>query len=204
MRFRTGERGIEMSKSKGIKGTIMIIVLVALVISYYFYLSNREKEEDETEVTAVQDVILRDLETNYPPTPREVVKYYADITKCLINESYSDDEFEQMADIFLELYDEELLENNPRDQYLIKLGDDIEALKKNSNTIVTYSVSSSTDVDEFTNGGRQYATLYCTYSVKSGTNYVSSKYQFLLRKETSSGHWKILEFEPVTTESDSN
>jgi hypothetical protein len=59
-------------------------------------------------------------------------------------------------------------------------------------------------VDEFTNNGRQYASMYCTYSVKSGAKYVSSKYQFLLRKETSSGHWKILEFEPVTTESDSN
>jgi hypothetical protein len=197
---RPRERGISMSKSKGVKGTIMIIVLMALVVGYYFYLSNREKAVDETEVTAVQDVILRDLDTNYPPTPREVVKYYSDITKCLYNEKYSDEQLEQMADKLLELYDEELAENNPRDEYLVSLKDEIDTFTKNSYSIVNYTVSASTDVNEFTQDGRQCASLYCTYSVKSGSNYTSSKQEFILRKETATGHWKILGFELVNPE----
>jgi flagellar basal body-associated protein FliL len=189
-----------MGKSKGIKGTIMIIVLMALVVSYYFYLSNREKQAEETEITAVQNVILRDLDTNYPPTPREVVKYYSDITKCLYNEKYSDEQLEQMADKLLAIYDDELVENNPKDDYIKSLKDEIETFNKNSYSIVSYTVSTSTDVNEFTKDGRQCASLYCTYSVKSGSDYTASKQQFILRKETDTGHWKILGFELVNPE----
>jgi flagellar basal body-associated protein FliL len=199
-RNKPRERGISMSKSKGIKGTIMIIVLMALVVGYYFYLSNREKEAEETEITAVQDVILRDLDTNYPPTPREVIKYYSDITKCLYNEKYSEDQLEQMADKLLALYDDELAENNPREQYIVSLKDEVETFKNNSYSIVNYSVSTSTDVEEFSQGGRQCASLYCTYSVKSGSEYTSSKQEFILRKDTATGHWKILGFELVNPE----
>jgi DNA-binding ferritin-like protein (Dps family) len=196
--FREG--GFTMNKSKGVKGTILIIVLIAFIVSYYFYLSNREKTAEENTVSAVQDVILRNLDNNYPPTPREVVKYYSDITKCLYNESYSDEELEQMADKLLELYDEELAENNPRDQYITSLKNDIADFTDNSYSIVNYSVSTSTDVEEFTKDGRQCAMLYCTYSVKNGSQYSSSKMEFILRKETSSGHWKILGFELVNPE----
>jgi DNA-binding ferritin-like protein (Dps family) len=196
--FREG--GFTMNKSKGVKGTILIIVLIAFIVSYYFYLSNREKTAEENTVSAVQDVILRNLDNNYPPTPREVVKYYSDITKCLYNESYSDEELEQMADKLLELYDEELAENNPRDQYITSLKSDIADFTDNSYSIVNYSVSTSTDVEEFTKDGRQCAMLYCTYSVKNGSQYSSSKMEFILRKETSSGHWKILGFELVNPE----
>jgi hypothetical protein len=196
--FREG--GFTMNKSKGVKGTILIIVLIAFIVSYYFYLSNREKTAEENTVSAVQDVILRNLDNNYPPTPREVIKYYSDITKCLYNESYSDEELEQMADKLLELYDEELAENNPRDQYITSLKNDIADFTDNSYSIVNYSVSTSTDVEEFTKDGRQCAMLYCTYSVKNGSQYSSSKMEFILRKETSSGHWKILGFELVNPE----
>ena len=79
--------------------------------------------------TAVHDVILRNLETNYPPTPKEVVKYYSEITKCLHNENYTDEQFEQMADKLLALYDEELAENNPKDQYLKDLKNDIKEFR---------------------------------------------------------------------------
>jgi hypothetical protein len=194
------EKGDFMSKSKGVKGTILIIVLMVFVVSYYFYLSNREKTSQEETVTAVQDVLLKDLDTNYPPTPREVIKYYSDITKCLYNESYSEEQLEQMADKLLELYDDELAANNPRDEYIVSLKKDVEDFKNNSYSIVSYSASSSTDVDEFTQDGRQCASLYCTYSVKSGSNYTSSKQQFILRKDTATGHWKILGFELVNAE----
>jgi hypothetical protein len=193
-----------MSKSKGIKGTIMIIVLMALVVSYYFYLSNRQKEDDEVEVTAVQDVILRDLETNYPPTPREVVKYYAELTKCLRNYSYTDEQFEQMADKLLALYDDELAENNPRDKYLITLKDEVDTFKNNKYTLATSTVSPSTDVEEYTDAGRMYASLYYTYSVKVGSEYKSSREKFVLRKDAESGHWKILAFDLVVGDSDSS
>ena len=176
------------------KKAIIVVILVALVGGYYFYLSNYNGKEEETVVTAVQDVLLKNLDDDYPPTPREVLKYYSDITKCLYNEEYTESQLEQMADKLLALFDTELAENNPRDQYIMDLKNEVKEFEENGYTIMSYTVSKSTDVEEFTEDGRKCARMYCTYSVKSGANYVSSKQVFILRRETETGRWKILGF----------
>ena len=71
------------------KIVIVIGVLVVLLGGYYFYLSNYKMPEEETVITKVQEVLLKNLDTDYPPTPREVIKYYSEITKCLYNETYT-------------------------------------------------------------------------------------------------------------------
>ena len=71
-------------KKGGVKGIILGLIMAGLIVGYYFYLSNRdvEKKPSEAKVTAVQNVLLRDMERSYPPSPKEVVKYYAEISKC--------------------------------------------------------------------------------------------------------------------------
>lgn len=182
------------------KKAIIVVVLVALVGGYYFYLLNFKNTEEETIVTAVQDVLLKNLDDDYPPTPREVLKYYSDITKCLYNEDYTEQQLEQMADKLLALYDEELVEKNPREQYIMDLKDDVNEFLSNGYSIVNYTTSRSTEVEEFTAEGRKCARLYCTYSVKSGPDYKSSKQVFILRRETETGRWKILGFDLVNPE----
>ncbi|MDE7476802.1 MAG: hypothetical protein K2M91_02440 [Lachnospiraceae bacterium] len=182
------------------KTAIIIVVLVVLVGGYYFYLSNYKNTDEETIITAVQDVLLRNLDNDYPPTPREVIKYYSDITKCLYNETYTEQQLEQMADKLLALYDEELAENNPREQYIKDLKDEINAFTNNGYSIVSYTTSKSTDVEEYTLGGRKCAKLYCSYSVKAGVDYKSSRQAFVLRREAETGHWKIFGFELVNPE----
>lgn len=182
------------------KIVIIIGILVVLLGGYYFYLSNYKMSQEETTVTKVQEVLLRNLETDYPPTPREVVKYYSEITKCLYNENYTEEQFEQMADKLLALYDSELAENNPREQYLTDLKKDVDDFLESGYSIVKYTTSSSTDVKDFVYDGRECARLYCTYSIKIGADYKSSQQVFILRKDTDSGHWKILGFDIVTPE----
>lgn len=176
------------------KTAIIIVVLAALIGGYYFYLSNKTETPEETKVSAVQDVILRDLDKNYPPTPKEVVKYYSELSKCLYNEKYSTEEFEQMADKMLALYDDELLEANPRDQYLMDLNSAISDFRKQDYSITTFTPSQSTDVEESVVKGRECAKLYCTYTIKSGASYSTSLEVFELRKDQA-GHWKILGFQ---------
>lgn len=183
-----------------VKVAIIVVILVALVGGYYFYLSNYMKNDDETIVTAVQDVLLRNLEDDYPPTPREVLKYYSDITKCLYNENYTEQQLEQMADKLLALYDEELAANNPREQYIQDLKKDVDEFLKSGYSIFSYQTSKSTDVEEYTYEGRRYAKMYCIYSVQTGADYKSSKQIFILRKEAETGRWKILGFELVNPE----
>lgn len=120
MRMKKGEK--QMGK---VKVGIIIVILIAMVGGYYFYLSNFRDTDEETVVTEVQDVLLKNLDTDYPPTPRELLKYYSDITKCLYNEKYTEEQLEQMADKMLALYDAELAENNPRDEYIKNLKKDV-------------------------------------------------------------------------------
>ena len=188
-----------MKKAKNI---IIIIVMVALIGGYYFYLSNTEKKQEETQITAVQDVILRNLDTNYPPSVKEVVKYYSEISKCLYNEKYTQEQFEQMADKLLALYDSELAEKNPRDEYLLSLKDEVKTFETADYTIVTYTPSASTEVDYYTVDGRECASINCAYSIKKGAEYVTSLQTFVLRKDLSTGRWKILGMTIPSTENE--
>lgn len=189
------DKGENMGKTK-VRTIIIIVVAAMLAAGYYFYLSNKTpKEKEETQITAVQNILLKDLDTDYPPTPKEVVKLFSEISKCLLNEEYSDEQLEGMADQLLKIYDEELCLENPRDQYIKSLTSYVNDAKENGYAISTYTPSNSTDVEFFRKDGRECAKLYCTFTIRTGANYSSTRQVFVLRKETGTNHWKILGFD---------
>ncbi len=177
----------------GVKGLIIAIVLICLVLGYYFYLSNkasREEQEEAAELSAVQEVLMRDLDTDYPPTPREVIKYYDKLAQCLYNETYTDEEFQKLAVQIQLLYDDELVRNKTQEQYLGDLQWDIEQFRKEEIVISSYSMSSSTDVEEYKKDGYSWAKLYGSFTLRKGTQLSTAREVFLLRKDED-GHWKI-------------
>lgn len=179
-------------KATTIKGGIVILLMVVAMVSYYYYLSNKGKQakDEQVEVSVVQELISRNLSTNYPPSPREVIRYYSDITKCFYNEEYTEDELKQLVEKTRELYDDELLAQNEYGVYLIELTKDIEYYKDNKIRVANYSVSASTDVDYFKDSGYDFARLYCKYTLVSGARRQPVEEVFLLRKDES-GHWRI-------------
>lgn len=188
-----------MKRSGIISLVVFGVILVAIVAGYALHLNRQSKGDAErmVESTAVQKVLQRDLERNYPPTPKEVVKYYADITKCFYNEEYTEEELEQLAVKIQGVYDEELIANKTQEDYMTDLRSEIADMKKNKWTISSYVLSASVDVEEFTENGYSCARLYCTFNVKQSTNGTArSMEQFVLRKDDD-GHWKILGWELV-------
>lgn len=187
--------------SKIAKVMIIVVILAAIVLGYFFYLGHRGKQQqaEQTVVaTVVKSVLMRDLEHNYPPTPKEVVKYYAEITECFYNEEYTDDELQQLADKIQLLYDADLVANKTQEQYIKDLKDDIAEMKAKQYTVASYEVSASTDVEYFTQDGYSFARLYCTFYLRqpgSGGR-VPSLERFLLRQDED-GHWKIFGWELV-------
>lgn len=179
-------------KATTIKGVLVILLMVVAMVGYYYYLSNKGRQNniEEVEMSVAQELISRNLSTKYPNSPREVVRYYSDITRCFYNEEYTEDEFKQLVDKTFELYDDELLAKNEYGQYLIELSKDIEYYKDNKIRIANYSVSASTDVDYFKDSGYDFARLYCTYTLVSGTRRQPVEEVFLLRKDQN-GHWRI-------------
>ncbi len=179
---------------KTLKFLIIGVVLVGLVAGYYYYISNKPKATDEeevtTKVTKVQELLLRNVKSDYPPTPKEVVKFYADITTAFYTEEYTDEEFTGLAMKIRELYDDELLSANTEEEYLMRLRQEVMTMKEKGMVVSSYATSASTDVDFFTRDGFSFARLNLAFTLKSGKNIGITKETFLLRKDDE-GHWKI-------------
>ncbi|MBQ8598033.1 MAG: hypothetical protein IJ409_09605 [Lachnospiraceae bacterium] len=183
-----------MKKTQGgVKALVIGIILMCLILGYYYYLSNKEtdvKEEADVTVTAVQEVLMKNLDSSYPPSPREVLKYYGELVQCLHNETYTEEEFLKLAAQAQQLYDDELVANQTQEQYIQDLQWDINNMKQQEIVISSYTPSSSTDVDYFDADGYSWAKLNLTFTLRQGTALDLTEETFLLRKDTE-GHWKI-------------
>ena len=187
-----------MKRFKTPRGAFFLFIAVILVLIAYYLLSLKTKNNEPNEVplTAVQTVLMRDLERNYPQTPKEVIKYYSEITKCFYNEEYTEEELSQLAMKAKELYDEELAGNKDDETYLIDLKAEIAEFKAKNQAISSYTPSSSTDVFYFKQDGYEFARLYCTYSIRIGTYIQPLEEIFVLRMDEN-GHWKIYGWDNV-------
>ena len=175
------------------KSGLVILILVVGMIGYYYYLSNRAAagNEENLNLTVAQELINRNLSYTYPPSPKEVVKFYSDITKCFYNEEYSNTELEQLAEQTYKLYDDRLAANNDWNTYLIELTKQINEYKEKNIRISSYFIPSSDDVEYFTYNDEKYAKLYCSYVLQSGSSKRTVDEVFILHKDAD-GHWKIL------------
>ena len=175
------------------KNVILALIVVALLVGYYFYLTNKQEAKEEVTISNVQNLILRNLETDYPPTPKEVVKFYAELTKCVYNDTYSEEEYGLIVDQMLKMYDSELQEINPKEFYMLSLKKEVDNFRKDGKSIVSFTTSSSTDVVTSIVNGDECAKLYCTFVVRKAKKDAASREIFELRKDAE-GHWKILGF----------
>lgn len=190
------------NKKSGIKLMIIGIVLICLVIGYYYYLSNKRvdsSKEKEVKLTAVQEALLYNFDRSYPPSPKEVIKLFGQISQCFYNETYTEEEFLKLALQIQNLYDDELIANKTYDQYIEDLRSDVNRMKEQEIVISSYGTSSSTDVDYFSQDGYDWARLYCSFTLRRGTYLTVSNEVFLLRKDEE-GHWKIYGWELADNE----
>ncbi len=193
-----------MKMFKGTKGMVILVFLVLFVLGYYFYLSNRSMPEKTEEIsvetmTASQKVLSRNLETNYPPSPREVVKYFSEITECYYNEEHTDEELRDLGLKMREIYDDDLVANQTEEMYLSLLKSDVEEYKQNNRTISSFSPSSSVDVETFTKDGYECAKLYCVYDINQDGLLYQTTLCFILRKDEDA-HYKIYGWKAVKDE----
>ena len=170
---------------------LVILFAALLVVGCYCYLVNRDaKEQKENTVSTVQAVLARDLKHDYPPSPKEVLKYYQQINKCLYNEECTEQEMEDLALKARELFDEELQANNELGSYLIKMTSEVKNFRALGRRISNISISASTDVDFFEDDGHSFARLRCGYTILEKKQSYSTIEVYLLRKDADD-HWKI-------------
>lgn len=177
------------------------VLCIALIVGYYYYLSHKDKKnvENTTEVSAVSEILMEDLDKDYPPTPRETVKFYNRIITCLYNEEYDEEQFEELAVQARKLFDDELLDNNPKEVYISTLELDIDGYKEREQTIADTTVSSSSEIEYKTVDGKQCALVTASYFIKEGNSYTRSYEEYVLRQDEDK-KWKILGYHLVKGE----
>ena len=181
------------------KAGIVIAALLCVALlcgGFYFAKKNVDsKAERNEELTKVQKIITRDLESNYPATPREVVKFYNRIITGYYSGEYSDEELDQLIDQALLLFDAQLAENNPKEDYKQAILAEVSNYKKRSRTIRQSSVCDRSEVRFLTDdsNGDQLAYVSASYFIKEDGQYEKTYQMYVLRKDEN-GEWKILTF----------
>ena len=178
-------------KKSTTRTAVIVICLIAAMVGYFAYLSNKSRESQaEKEMTMVQSTLSRNMTTDYPPTPKEVIKYYNDILRCFYNEEHTDEELNQLGCRARELYDAELLEQNELGTYMMRLGAEIQEYKEKKRRITGTAVAASTNVDLFSEDGYDFARLQSNYSIIEGGEKSNTIIVYLLRKDAQK-RWKI-------------
>lgn len=189
-----------MMKKRG--GVIVLILMAVLVIGAFAFVAYRTPKtaEEATEVTEKAELMSRNIAANYPSTPREVMKLYNRYMLCLYgvdSSELTDDEVRALGRKLREMFDDELLEENPEEVHLLSLSQEIAAFRTNEKVMIQANVCDSNEVDYIDVDGASGALLESSYFVKKGTKEFSRTYQqFLLRKDKN-GNWRILGFVKV-------
>ena len=177
------------------KITVLFIVLLVLVVGYYAYLSGTHRtEQQEAVMSEVDTALSRDLDNDYPATPKEVIKYYNDLMKCFYNEECTAEELQDLGRKSLQLFDEELQENNDEDTYLIRLKGEVQNYKDSKRKITSVSLAPSTNVDYYSVDGYSFARISCGYTMTENGKKTSTVMVYLLRRDDSR-RWKIYGWE---------
>lgn len=182
---------------KKFRVTISVLLMVVLALGYYAYLSNKDKPtpaETTSEVSDVGRVVARNLDTDYPNTPRKVLDFYSQITKCFYEEGLTEENLQKLCDQSIKLFDDELLAVNPKETFLEHTKAEIEEYNAIERVITDYVLEDSGDVDYYTKDGREYATISVKYFLYDKSGFSRTYEDFLMRKDEN-GRWKILGWE---------
>lgn len=188
---------------KNAKYVIIAIVCISVICAGFFFFSQNNKESEKN-LTEIEKVIVKDLENNYPKTPREVVKFYNRIVKCYYgSETPSKEQVEDLVDQMLCIMDEDLILVNPREEYFNSVVNDINQYKRDKRQLVNTDVCDTNDVkyvtDDKEGEKEELAFVDASYFMKNGDDFVYTYQEFVLRQDEA-GRWKILTFYQIEGE----
>ena len=176
-------------------GIVMALLAVFIIGGFFLVrsigLKNLELKKSKTEVEKLMELNLDD---NYPGNAREVLKVYNRILKCCYNEELTDEQIKKLAEQNQKLFDEQLLEKNPLDQYVEKHKKDIKVYKDKKTTIANIAIQDLAEAEREERGGYKFCNLLVSYIVKDTKGLKTTNEKYYLR-EDDKGRWKILFWE---------
>ena len=145
-------------------------------------------EEEQYNLTAVDEITTTNLEKNYPANPRMVVDLYAKTMQVLYKEEYTEGQQDKMLYVLKGIMDDELLEKQV--DFSRSMKNEISERKEGDYSISNYLVQ-NTEPEVVTVSGKKMCNVQCLFSLRKGTSTVANYYQFILRQDDDK-RWKIL------------
>lgn len=190
---------MKKSKNSVLKTIVTMTILSVVIIGAYLYMSNNinnSSDESKIPTTEVEKLLVKDIITSYPGTPKEVIKLYIRINQSFYNEALNEDQFSKMVDQLRLLMDDELLANNPLESHADSLRSLMKENKEKKRSFLTYIVEDNSNVKYNTIDGEEYSTIYANYTVNKNGDYEKTYMEFILRQDTKK-YWKILGWKVV-------
>lgn len=182
--------------------TFFIMLVVAAAAIGGFFVLSRYVNEDASKVTETSELgklLNKDLESAYPATPREVVKFYNRINSIMYGGEVTEEQFSDLLKQMRQLFDEELLAENDFEKQLEEFSKDVKDYEENSKSIVSYNLPENSLVNHYKKDGAEMASLDVGYMLKEKDEYTKMTEEFILRQDAE-GKWKILGWSLKTEE----
>jgi hypothetical protein len=178
---------------------IPLLLVVCIVVGGFYYLSNRETNSAEStqELSEVQQILAKDFTASYPSSPRMVVSNYSRILAALYNEEYTDEEFDDLIAKLRELMSDDLLAENPEEEYEASMEADVLKNQTMNRKIRQYTISDTDEVHYSTQDGVDYASLKVDYRTSTDGK-ISHTYQEYILEQDEQGYWKIYGYQLTT------
>ena len=176
-------------------GTVsVILVLACAIVALYMYIDRSGKEAKEPVNTVTEQVLEKNLETNYPPTPYSVAEFYCGIVECIYSADTTEEQLAALVRKELELFDEEFAEINPYDSLLAATKDELQTAKEKGLVFTGYILDKASNVSKWKKDGKDYASIQFQLMSKSDEGSGGSYRNLILRKDAE-GKYKILGWE---------
>jgi hypothetical protein len=172
--------------------TFAVILSVSLICgAFYVFMQNNKPVEKE--LVENEKVLAKDLEKDYPKTPREVAKFYNRIVMCYHDTTTTGKQLSQLIDQMTLLFDDSISNKDKLEAYRNAVLSDVESYKKENRTIVNTSVCDSNQVRYETDerNGDKLAFVDISYFVKTNDVF-SNSYMTVGMREDADGYWKII------------
>jgi len=181
-------------------GTVsVILVLACAIVALYMYIDRSGKEAKEPVNTVTEQVLAKNLTTNYPPTPYSVAEFYCGIVECIYSADTTEEQLAALVRKELELFDEEFAAINPYDSLLAATKEELETAKEKKLVFTGYILDKASNVSKWNKDGKEYASIQFQLMSKSDEGSGGSYRNLILRKDAE-GKYKILGWE--TAEAD--
>jgi hypothetical protein len=179
-----------------IKKPVILTLVTLLIIGAYYYCSRIEKDNNEKITTnnEITRITSKDLELNYPSTPKAVVTYYSEIISVIYKIDMNDEELEKVASQMRGLFDEELLLLNSHNAYIDNLKLELELYQEAERYISGYKIENGYNIEYITYKDEDYAKVDVLYYLREGKELKYIYEEYTLR-EDEDGKWKILFWE---------